>query len=363
MTPISIDNITPKKKLFHDQWIDVYEKDLHIDEISFFPDNARTLFTFERLEKELGRSISEISPEEITHFVVNEPVHKMSALIKSINSNGVQVPLVVSTSGRLLDGNRRFFACSAIKFNAQTEGKEVPEILNRIPALVIKEETLSKNNNELRIIAEANFLPDLKVPWPIDAQARVIRNYLEESGNDIPKALSEIKSILGINKSDAVVLLESLELADEFIGPANESQEWLQRKKIVEDKFVYFWEFRNKGIHSKSGLKDSTALKEVKEVFFSFMSKGNVNPIRNVKMVEPLILARHEEAYWNIIKESDGKDFAHVIHLLSEKKLEKQAEDKIRLFTTWLSSTTDLTEQAKLRLRRLAELAAKKASE
>lgn len=363
MTPISINNITPKKKLFHDQWIDVYELELHIDEICFLPENARTLFTFERLEKELGRNIGEISPEEITHFVVKEPVHKMGALIKSISSNGVQVPLVVSSNGRLLDGNRRFFACSAIKFDALADGKDVPDSLKRIPVVVVKEEDLCKNNNELRIIAEANFLPDLKVPWPIDAQARVIRDYLEKSGNDVPKALNEIKSVLGISRSDAVILLESLELADEFIGAASESQEWLQRKKIVEDKFVYFWEFRNKGIHGKNGLKDSTLLKEVKEVFFSFMSKGNVNPIRNVKMVEPLILARHEDAYWNIIRESDGKDFAHVIHLLNEKKGEKQAEDKIRLFTTWLSSTTDLTDQAKLRLKRLAELAAKKATE
>lgn len=364
MNPISIDNIKPKKKLFHDQWIDVYEKEMHIDEIVFLPENARTLFTFERLEKQLNKNITQISLEEITQFVVNEPIHKMGALIKSIESNGVQVPLIVSSERRLLDGNRRFFACSAIKFKVLAHDGEIPEVLTRIPTFVIKEEDLKKNKNELRIIAEANFLPDLKVPWPIDAQARAIRNYLESPGRDRNQALNEIKSVLGKSKSEAIVLLESLDLADEFVDAVKDNdEEWFKRKKIVEDKFVYFWEFRNKGIKGAHGLKKAEELKEVKDVFFDFMSKGNANPIKNVKMVEPLILAKREDAFWKIIKESGIKDFGHVVHLVNEKKEEKQAEDKIRLFAAWLSSTTDLTAAAKNQLKKLAELANEKASE
>jgi len=59
-------------------------------------------------------------------------------------------------------------------------GDEIPKTLDTIPVYVIRKADL-KQKLELKILAEANFIRDLKVPWNLDAQARAVNAYYEES--------------------------------------------------------------------------------------------------------------------------------------------------------------------------------------
>ena len=90
-----------QKKLFHNERINVYPTILPLDEIHFWADNNRTLFTFDRLRRLKGKELNKISIEDITRFVAEQDIHKLQVLSESIGRNGVQVPLIIRDDGKL----------------------------------------------------------------------------------------------------------------------------------------------------------------------------------------------------------------------------------------------------------------------
>ena len=368
MPAIATPDSKARRKLFHNEWVNVYPTILPLDEIHYWPENNRTIFTFERLCRLKKAELDKISIEEITRFVAEQDIHKLQILADSIGRNGVQVPLIIRDDGKLLDGNRRYFACQWLKMQCAENGEKSPESLSRIPVEVIRKADL-KETLELKILAEANFIPDLKVPWPLDAQARAVDEYYQQFRKakkaDPETALAEVVSVFGISRQRAVDLLGALELTKKFIEAGADEDEMIKRRAIVEDKFVYFWEFLNKAMKGRKAY-DATAeaseLKEVTNMFFQLMAKGRDNPITNVKQVEPLAQSRRDQTAWGILKESKGAKLSVVVSIMNEKKEVRKAEDKIRVFLAWLKDikASELTPKAKALLREVAELAEKK---
>jgi hypothetical protein len=338
---------------------------LPLDKIHFWAENNRTIFTFDRLERIKKTTLDKIPLEEITRFVAGQDIHKIQVLADSVERNNVQVPLVIRDDGKLLDGNRRYFACQWLKMQCLEWEKAIPESLNQIPVQVIRKVDLTPML-ELKILAEANFIPDLKVPWPLDAQARAVEEYYKqirkERKIDHEEALAEIYAVFGekLRKSHAEALLDTLKLSEQFVGEGSNANEKNQRREVVEDKFVYLWEFRNKAMKGSRALDNPTELGEVREMFFQFMAKGRDNPIKNLKQIEPLIQARRDETAWSLLKESRGDKLSVVVSMMNEKKEVRRAEDKIRIFLGWLKDADDLTPKAKTYLREVAELASKR---
>ncbi len=334
---------------------------LSLDEISFWPENNRTIFTFERLVRLEGELLENLSIDKITTFVAEQDTHKLEVLAESIRRNGVQVPLIIRDDGKLLDGNRRYFACRWIRMNPRPTDR--PEVLAQIPVLVIREKDLTKEL-ELKILAEANFIPSLKVPWPLDAQARAVDEYYREVKRNLnlddDGALVQVVGVFGIARQRAVDLMEALRLTKEFIKEGDDKDDRIRRRGIVEDKFVYFWEFLNKAMKGRGAYTEADQLKEVKTTFFMLMAKGPDNPITNVKQIEPLAQARRDATAWSILTESKGEKLTTVVSIMNEKKEVRKAEDKIRVFLAWLKEARDLTPKAKELLAELAEIAKKK---
>lgn len=363
MPVISTPDEKAQKKLFHNEWINVYPTTLPLDDIRFWKENNRTMFTFERLCRLKKKELSELSIDDITRFVAEQDIHKLQSLTDSIGRNGVQVPLIIRDDGKLLDGNRRYFACQWLKMQCEECGMELPESLSRIPAQVIRKADL-KGTLELKILAEANFITDLKIVWSLDAQARAVdeyyRQFRKDKKADHDTALAEVVSVFGISRQRAVDLLETLLLTKEFIKTGSDDDEKIRRREIVEDKFVYFWEFRNKAMKGRGAFDEfSGLLDEVTEMFFQMMAQGRDNPITNVKQVEPLTQARRDATAWSILKESKGAKLSVVVSIMNEKKDVRKAEDKIRVFLGWLKQASDLTPKARTYLREVAKLADK----
>ena len=366
MTNIATPDNKAEKKRFHNEWVNVYPTHLPLNEIYFWKENNRTIFTFERLCRlKGGKKLEDISLEEITQFVAEQDVHKLETLADSIARNGVQVPLIIRDDGKLLDGNRRYFACQWLKMLSRKRGTEPSESLSRISVQVIRKADLDKEETlERKILAEANFIPDLKIPWPLDAQARAVDEYYKQfkqkKNVNHETAIIEVTSVFGINAQRANDLMESLALTKEFIKEGGTEDEKIRLRAIVEEKFVYFWEFRNKAMKGRGIYKDTDELKEVKKLFFQMMAKGPDNPIKNVKQIEPLVQAKRDPTAWKILKESKGLKVNLVVSIINEKKEVRKGEDKIRLFLSWLKDVDDLTPRAREYLRKLSELAAKK---
>jgi hypothetical protein len=178
---------------------------------------------------------------------------------------------------------------------------------------------------------------------------------------DHDTALSEVVSVFGITRQRASDLLDTLELTNAFIAEGDTKAEKSRRREIVEEKFVYLWEFRNKAMKGRGALDPETELGEVREMFFQLMAKGRDNPIKNVKQIEPLVQARRDRTAWRILKDSKGMKLSVVVSIINEKKEVRKAEDKIRLFLAWLTDIRELTPKAKSLLKEVADLATEKA--
>ena len=122
---ISTKGITPLKQLFHNQRLDVYPTKLKFEDILFWPENFRTVLAFDLLEAQKNKPLRKISLSEITDFLVKRSELELVDLADSIVRNGVRVPLIVLDDGTLLDGNRRYFACSHLLHD--TEKKETAQ--------------------------------------------------------------------------------------------------------------------------------------------------------------------------------------------------------------------------------------------
>jgi len=348
---ISTRGITPETRLFHNEPIEVYPKEVTLSDIHFWAENNRTLVTFEELVEKSHVPLGEIPLDKIVRFVASRDVHKLERLSKSIELNGVRNPLIILDDGTLLDGNRRFFACHLVRQRYERLHKPLPSALKKIPAWIIKKENLTQRE-ELKIIAEVNFVEDLKEPWPLDARAKAVSDYYKmciERNMSHSEAISEIVDVFSITKTRAEDYLDTLKLTDEFVLLHKTGQ--LKRKQILERSFVYFWEFRNKATKGASAITPASAFQDVKGVFFRFMDKSGI--FSNLKQIEPFIRAHQDDELWRMIIESKGTDLDLVVSIVNERKALRRASDKIRLFTAWLS---DAAIEDELSLARLKEL-------
>ncbi len=338
---IDIKGIKSQRRLFHNVHVDVYPKDVTFEEIQYWPENFRTILDFNILETQKKKAIKDISLEEITDFLVDRYDLHLVELANSIEKNGVRVPLTIIDDGTLLDGNRRYFACSYIFYKAKRKKQAIPDTLMKIPAMVIKAEEVDDRLRQ-KILAEANFVSDYKVPWTLDVKAKVINGYYQlciNNGLTSQQAYDEIEDVYGVNKSDVEAYVETVELTEQFIGSAQRERR-NQFRELVQGRFVYFWEFRNKALKGRAPLDTKKELPQVKSLFFKMIETQR---FKNMKQVEPMIKAVRDKDLWALLSDSKGSKIDVVEALYKEAKVIKSAEDKIRNFLKWLQTKADLT--------------------
>ena len=335
---IKIKTKKPKPYLFHNEWIDVYPQKISFDNIEYWPKNLRTLLDFDLLKQEKGKDIEELSLEEVTDFLVRSPDLKLGKLAKSIEANGVRVPLVILEDGRLLDGNRRFFACSHILHKPKKEGFD-PNVLTSIPALIIKTKDIDERI-EQKILAEANFVEDFRVRWPLQVRANVISGFYKEcKKRKMSKKIiyGEILNVYGVEKGDVDSFVETIALTEKYIttSTAKEKNKFRQQ---VQKKFVYFWEFRNKATKGRGALNPKSELPKATKLFFNMIKNERFN---NLKQIEPMIKAVTDPYEWKLLIESKGAKIAQIEATFKEKKAIRSSEDKVRNFFRWLQNNAE----------------------
>ncbi len=356
---ISIKGLTPVKQRFHNEPINVYHTTVDFEGIEFWQDNARTLLAFRQFEQQRNKTTAKGKPvtlEEVTRFLAADPDLKLEALAKSIAGNGVRVPLIVTTHGTLLDGNRRYFACSLLKLQAEDEKSEMPSVLKSIPVWAIEDSDIDERKKK-KILAEVNFLDDLKVKWPLSVQAKLITEFFSQcmkAKKTADQAYDEIYDLYGVRSDKAKSYVEAEKLADEFIDLAKNPEHRLQLEEAVQKRFLYFWEFVNKGM-AGSGKLTSTELPKVKKVFFNLIEIGR---IKKLKHVEPIIHAVRDEFQWKQLIESKGVKLPAVEVWFNSKKLTQTSEQKLRDFLRWLEKDFDASEASETSVELLRKISA-----
>lgn len=353
---ISTRGIKPQKQLFHNERLNVYPTNLVFEKIVFWPNNSRTELAFDILEAQKGKKLSALSLPEITEFLVQRPELELVDLADSILRNGVRVPLIVLDDGTLLDGNRRYFACSYLFHNAKNKREPIPEVLNEILVWVIKSGDVDERMR-FKILAEANYVEDFKVQWSADVKAIVIHDYFKKclSRMTEDQVYQEIKNVFGEGKSQVDAYVESINLSNEFIksAPAEKRNDF---REHVQGKFLYFWEFRNKAIRSRAALDAETELPKVKKLFFKMIETDR---FKNFKQVEPMIRAVRDDYSWGLLTSTQGSAIDQIEVIYKEQKAVRSSEDKIRNFLRWLQQADVqlFTRGAKRLLGDLADLA------
>ena len=95
-------------RLYNGRKIAVWQCRVDINLVSGWVDNPR--IDVEKRRFQAMHGARELTQDEIFDIMKNTPEFKLADLRDDILKNGLREPLTLTWTGRLLDGNRRFFA-------------------------------------------------------------------------------------------------------------------------------------------------------------------------------------------------------------------------------------------------------------
>jgi hypothetical protein len=337
--------------IFHDIHVEVYLGRVNIEEIRLWRGNDRTLLDIDHIKSELRKEENQLSDNEILSFILQQGLHKISDLAKSIKENGVRIPLVLTFNKELLDGNRRFLAC---QYLLRREKEKLSTFID-IPAYCVRPNI--GDDLRLKIISEMNFLPDFKEEWPREVRAKfVVDNYYKfkkEFGEE--KALQKIAYELKVNNSDVGRFIYVLGMIKEYV---NLQKDVLQHKKaeiFARDNFHFFEEFYNKAIHGKDLRSEARRIEDDKNVFFDYLMNNQLNSTTKIRDLAYMLQVPEAK---KILKAStDNFDDAKAV--FEELKLSNKASIRIERFCNWLeglskSKRNEISSSLKTRLIKVA---------
>lgn len=150
-----------KLRLYNGRKLNVWEGKVKISSIKGWVDNPRIELEKKKVLRQVGNR--ELTQDEIAELMKNDPEVKLRELRDDILKNGLREPLTLSFKGKLLDGNRRFFA---IRYALDTMPVTDPnrQDLESVDTHVLNEDATEED--EQNVLVEENFSASLKIEWP-----------------------------------------------------------------------------------------------------------------------------------------------------------------------------------------------------
>jgi len=232
-----------KQRLYNGRRIMVWEGRVKVESIAGWVENPRIELEKKKYLSKIGQR--EITQDEIFTLMKNDQDVKLKDLRDDIIKNGLREPLTLSFSGKLLDGNRRFFA---VKY--ALEGMPLTDP-NRQDLEVVDVHVLSENateEDEQNVLVEENFSASLKIEWPDYVKARKVIDAHEEDGLTIDQlsqkfswAKSKIRETLRIHEiiSDFIVYATTdIDPSDEHGGGLGLSEQ--EAETLAAKSYQFF---------------------------------------------------------------------------------------------------------------------------
>jgi len=198
-----------RTRLYNGRRLQVWEGRAKISEIKGWAENPRIDLAKRSLQQAVGARV--LQQDELYDLMKKDSEVKLAALRDDIMKNGLREPITLSYDGKLLDGNRRFFA---VRYILDTLPPTDPNRQDHetIDAYVLMDD--ATQDDEQRVLVEENFSPSLKIEWP-----------------DYVKASHVIKEHeAGIEISD---------IAKKFKWPAGKVKETIRINQIINDFLIY----------------------------------------------------------------------------------------------------------------------------
>lgn len=209
-----------KMRLYNGRKINVWEGKVKVLSIHGWADNPRIELEKKKYLSQVGAR--PLTQDEIFDLMKNDPEVKLKELRDDILKNGLREPLTLSYKGKLLDGNRRFFA---VKYALEGMSSTDP---NRQDLEVVEVHVLSKDAtdaDEQNVLVEENFSASLKIEWPAYVKAlQVIDAHAEGlSPGEISQKFSWARSKISETIKIHEIIQEFIILATANIDPDDET--------------------------------------------------------------------------------------------------------------------------------------------
>lgn len=213
--PFLLDNPKPqiKQRLYNGRKLVVWEGRVKIGSIQGWVDNPRIELAKKKFVQKVGSR--PLTQEEILNIMKNEEDVKLRDLRDDLIKNGLREPLTLSFTGKLLDGNRRFFA---IRYALESMPSADPnrQDLETVDAYVLTED--ASENDEQNVLVEENFSASLKIEWPDYVKAMKV-----VEANEGGLSIDDISKKFSWGKSKIKETLRIYEIVGEFMTYATAS--------------------------------------------------------------------------------------------------------------------------------------------
>jgi hypothetical protein len=166
-----LDKPTPqiKQRLYNGRKIMVWEGKVKVPSIQGWVENPRIELAKKTFLEKVGDR--PLTQEEIFDLMKNDPEVRLRELRDDIMKNGLREPLTLSFKGKLLDGNRRFFALKYVLESIPPTDPNKSDFVE-IDAFVLNEG--ASDEEEQNVLVEENFSASLKIEWPDYVKAMMV---------------------------------------------------------------------------------------------------------------------------------------------------------------------------------------------
>lgn len=326
---------TPVTRLYHGATVQLWHGKVRLSDVEGWADNPRLALEMKKWQSDFGDQ--GISQDALYKMMKDTDDIQLKKLAGDIRVNGLREPIVLTFAGKLLDGNRRFFAVKLA--HDTTEDLAKKRELEMITAFVLMENATERD--EHNILVQENFSPSLKMEWPAYVKAEQIRQAYRDHGMNV----KEIAESFGWNTNKVRETIKIGAITDAFIGYATGdanseegglSMSALEAENVVAAKYQFFNEARKsfeKPLQEDADFAELFYKRVAQEGFFSSWNEvrcahqGYKHPIG-----KPLLEKGDAGA---------GKDLKALIQLQkSNLKKHQSNEDRIKEFIKFLKELT-----------------------
>ena len=267
------------QKQFHGKKLMVWEGAVLTKAVKGWVGNPRLDLELKRFrDAHAGRPPDD---DEVFAIMRNTREFRLKDLADDIRINGIRQPIVVTSEGRLLDGNRRYYATRLILETARRDEQSRADF-ESIPAWVLDESCTEEDED--RILVQENFYPGLKVEWPDYVKAQ--RIYQDLQGGDPAKTVAQRYNW---SASKVTETKRIMELVTEFIvfattEPGEECEGLglpdIEAERIAAESYQFFNEAQKSFRH-----RLETDF-EFKQQFFKWISDKKFASFAEVRIAE-----------------------------------------------------------------------------
>jgi len=274
-------------KSFHRRKIQVWDGQVRVADVHPWPDNKRTELHVEQWKADAGRAPDD---EELYGLVTEDEMQKIKPLADNIRQNGVRVPIILAADGRLLDGNRRYFAQ---RMNLKRARPEEKDEFERLPAWVLAKGTTSED--ETNVITERNLVNDQRLEWPYSVQARQVF----EDHYDNGMSIKDIATKYDAGASRIRQMIQAVELSEDFVT-YHADGDAPRARRIVYENLIWFDQVRRS--HAKLVNEDAEFRTALFDMVFELPPK-----FQQAKDFTKLGEIRANEAAWAKLTSVPGR--------------------------------------------------------